>query len=135
MTTYVQVRDTLATLVDTAWTTQYPSVAIFHENTKQIPLDTVGKNFLLVMVEFDDTFRTSVDLNPISESHGVIRLRLFAKEGSGVRTALGMKDYLTNALKYQVTGGITIDCPTPGRSEDRDGWTSMDLIVPFQFWR
>lgn len=135
MTTYVQVRDTLATLVNTAWTTQYPSVPIFHENTKQIPLDTVGKVFLFVAIAFEDTFRTSVDLNPISESHGVIRLRLFAKEGSGVRTALGMKDYLTNALKYQVTGGITLDCPTPGRSEDRDGWTSMDLIVPFQFWQ
>ena len=135
MTTYVQVRDTLATLVNTAWTTQYPSVPIFHENTKQIPLDTVGKVFLFVAIAFEDTFRTSVDIDPISESHGVITLRLFAKEGSGVRTALGMKDFLTDTLKYQSTGGITIDCPTPGRSEDRDGWTSMDLIVPFQFWR
>lgn len=135
MTTYVQARDILATLVDTAWKAQYPAIPIFHENTKQIPLDAVGNTFLLVAITFHDTLRTSVDLSPISESHGFITLRLFAKEGTGVRTTLGMTDFLTTTLKYQTPSGVTLDCPTPGRTQQQDGWTSTDLNVPFKFWQ
>ena len=135
MTTYTQARDTLATLVDTAWAAHYPAVPIFHENTKQIPLDKVGHSFVTVAVTFSDTLRTSVDTSPISESHGFLTLRLFAKEGSGVRATLGMIDFLTNTLKYQQVDGVTLDCPTPGRSLTRDGWTSTDIKVPFNFWQ
>ena len=135
MTTYVEARDALATLVDATWKAEYPTVPVFHENTKQIPLDSIGHNFLLVAITFNDTVRTGIDASPISASHGFITLRIFSKEGSGVRTGLAMQDYLTSSLKYQQISGVTLDCPTPGRTQVQTGWASVDLKVPFSFWQ
>lgn len=135
MTTYVAARDAIVAYLNPAWVSAYPSIPIYYENTTQIQLDKVGTGFLVVAINFTDTLRQGVDPSPISASYGEITLRLFTKEGQGIRTTLQRLDTLTNLMKYQGLSGVTLDCPTPGRKVSKDGWTSQDINVPFSFWQ
>lgn len=135
MTTLTQARDTMVAYLNPAWLAQYPAVPIYYEDTTQISLDTVGNMFLLVTITFPDSVRQGVDASPMTRTWGELNLRLFSKEGSGVRTALGVFDFLTATLKYKPLSGITLDVPKCGARQSRDGWTSRDLDVSFSFFQ
>jgi hypothetical protein len=135
MTTYVQARDAIVNYLNPAWVAAYSGIPIFYENTTQVDLDTVGNAFLFVEINFTDSLRQGVDLAPMSRSYGELTLRLFTKEGQGTRTTLAMQDALVTMVKYRTLSGVTLDCPTPGRKQSRDGWSSFDLNVPFNFWQ
>jgi len=135
MTTEVQARDAIVAYFHPAWTTAYPAVPVYYENTVKIDLDTVGSAFLSVSIDFNDSVREGIDPSPITGSYGEVTFRLFAKEGVGVRDTLGRQNYIRELMKYRDLSGVALDCPRPGRKQARDGWTSSDLIVPFQFWQ
>lgn len=135
MTTYVQARDAIVAHLNPAWLAGYPGVRLFYENAVQIDLDSVGNNFLAVSIDFDDTIRMEINPNPTSKTYGIVTLRLFSKEGQGTRTTLQMFDWLTALMKYRDIGGVTLECPTPGPKQARDGWASYDLSVPFFFYQ
>lgn len=134
MTTEVQARDAIVSFLHPAWTTTYPTVKVFYE-AASIDLDTVGSTFLRVSVNFTDSLRQGIDLQPITGSYGDVWLQMFVKDGSSTRDALAHLNFLRELLKYQRLTGVTLDCPRPGRKQSRSGWTSIDLTVPFQFWQ
>jgi hypothetical protein len=134
MTTEVQARDAIVTFLHPAWTTAYPTIKVFYE-TASVDLDAVGSTFLRVSIDFTDSLRQGVDLVPITGSYGEVVLQMFMKDGSGTRDPLARINFLRELLKYQRLSGVTLDCPRPGRKQSRSGWTSVDLIVPFQFWQ
>ena len=133
MTTEVQVRDAIVAHLNPAWASMYPTVKIFNENTVKIDLDAVGGTFLRVSIDFTDSLRQGIDLDPYTASHGEVTLQLFSKDGQGTRDILSKLNYLRGLMKYQRLAGVDLDCPRPGRKQTRNGWTSQDLIVPFYF--
>ncbi len=134
MTTEVQARDAIIGYLHPAWTSAYPTVKVFYE-TASVDLDAVGSTFLRVRLDFTDSLRQGIDPQPITGSYGEVVLQLFVKDGSGTRDTLIRLNFLRELLKYQQLSGVTLDCPRPGRKQSRSGWTSTDLIVPFQFWQ
>lgn len=135
MTTEVEVRNGIVALLNPAWVTAYPGVKIFYENTVQVSLDDVGDRFTTASIDFTDSVRQGIDESPITGSYGVITMRLFSKEGTGVNSTLEEATFLRNLLKYKKLAGVTLDCPRMGKKVAKDGWVSQDLIVPFQFWQ
>ena len=135
MTTEVQARDAIVAYFHPAWTTAYPSVPVYYENTVKIDLDTVGNAFLSVSIDFNDSVREGIDSSPITGSYGEVTFRLFAKDGVGVRDTLARQNYIRELMKYRDLSGVALDCPRPGRKQAKDGWASSDLIVPLQFWQ
>ncbi len=135
MTTEVQVRDTIVAYFNPAWALTYPAVKVFYENAVKVDLDAVGSSFLRVLIEFTDSVRQGIDLAPYTASNGEIILQLFSKDGQGARDALVKLNYLRELLKYQRLTGVDLDCPRFGRKQNRNGWTSQDLIVPFFYWQ
>ena len=135
MTTEVQARDAIVAYFHSAWTTAYPAVPAYYENTVKIDLDAVGSAFLSVSIDFTHSLREGIDAIPITYTYGEATFRLFTKEGVGVRDTLIWNNFIRELMKYRVLTGVTLDCPRPGRKQARDGWTSSDLIVPFQFWQ
>ena len=134
MTTYVEARDALVGLINTAWTTGYPGRPVFYENTLSIDLDTVPSGYLRVEIEFQDSIEASLDL--ITRTFGVMYCTLFVKTGTGTREVLGMMDYLTNVARFVTTNKVTLGHQPQGQSstkEAKKGWVGYELIVPFQF--
>jgi hypothetical protein len=134
MTTRTEARDAIVAYLDPAWRTAFPSVPIFYENTTQVELDTIGSAFLQAEINYDDSQRLDIDEDPHSQTWGNVSLRLFAKEGTGTRQVLLMQDTIEGLMKYRKLGGLTLDCPTPGKKIPKDGWTSYDIHVPFQYF-
>lgn len=135
MTTYVEARDAIVAYFNPAWAMAYPTVPVFYENTTQIDLDKVGAGFVTATIDFTDSARQDIDPAPISKTWGEVILRLFVKEGRGIRNTLSMQDTLTGLMKYRKLGGVTLECPAPGMRIDKDGWKSYDLNVPFYFYQ
>ncbi len=135
MTTYVQARDATVSYFNPAWTTAFPAVPVFYENTLQIDLDTVGSSFLTVSIDYTDSKQQDIDPSPITRTWGEVVLRLFVKEGGGIRNTLAMQDTLTALMKYRKLGDVTLECPAPGKKQSRDGWQSVDLNAPFFFFQ
>jgi hypothetical protein len=135
MTTYVTARDVIVAHIQPNWIAEYPNVPIYYEDTTAISLDSLSSNFLLVFVNMTNSIRQALDSDPITKTFGVVNLRLFSKEGGGVRKVLGMMDYLTGLMRYKGLVGVTLETPTPGRKQSRDGWTSSDLDTGFYFWQ
>ena len=135
MTSYVDARDALVKHIHPAWLAGYPNVKIFYEQTTAVDLDTVGDNFIQVSIDFQDSMRMDIDADPTSKTWGVVTLRLFSKDGLGVRVGLQMFDWLTALMKYKTLApGVTTGCPRPGKKVSRDGWSSCDLVVDFSFY-
>lgn len=135
MTTTVEARDAIVSYFNPAWQTAFPTVPAFYENTTQIDLDSVGASFITVTVMFTDSKQQDIDPAPITRTWGEVLLRLFVREGAGIRNTLAMQDTLVGLMKYRKLGGVTIECPTFGRPQDRDGWKSKDIRVPFFFFQ
>lgn len=135
MTTYVEARDAIVGYLNPAWVAAYPSIPLFYENTTQIDLDSVGTIFMSVAVNFTDAMRQDIDPSPISKVWGEVTLKLFVKKGQGTRVTLAMQDFLTGLMKYRQVSGVTLEMPTPGKKESKDGWSSLDLNVPFFFYQ
>jgi hypothetical protein len=131
--TYVEARDAVVSYFNTAWNNLYPTFPVFYENTTQVDLDKVGPGFLAVSIDFEDARRLDIDPEPNTESYGSVGMRLFVKEGAGIRGVLSMQDALNAIMKYRKLGALTLECPTPGRKIEKDGWVSHDLSVPFRF--
>lgn len=136
MTTYVEARDTLISYIHTSWTTAYPTVPIYYEDTVQIALDNIPDGeFVLVSLAFTDNVRQGIDFAPLSRTYGEVVLRVFSKEGKGTRRTLSLFDYLTALMKYRTLTGVTLESPVPGKVQSRDGWTSRDLVTDFFFFQ
>lgn len=136
MTTYVEARDALVTYLHTAWTTAYPTVPIYYEDTVAIALDLIPNGeFVTVSIAFTDNIRQDIDAAPISRTYGEVTVRVFSKAGGGVRRTLSLFDYLTALLKYRTLSGVTLESPVAGKSQSRDGWSSRDLSTDFYFFQ
>ena len=135
MTTYVQAREDLVSAFHGPWTTAWPGVQMFYENTTQIDLDTVGPVFVTAAIDFTDGVRMEFDADPATRTWGEVTFRVFAKEGVGTKTALLIFDFLTALMKYRTFGGVTTDCPAPGPKQGSKGWVSFGLTVPFFFYQ
>ncbi len=133
MTTFVEARDVVVTLIHTALQTDRPTLPVFWANTKVVDLDTVGSLFLRVEVEFTDARQLTINNDPEHRTYGMVYFSVFSKEGTGDRATLDLFEYLTNVVKFQRSANYTFLTPRPGRREARSGWVSAELHAPFQF--
>ena len=135
MTTEVEARNALVAHLNPAWVLANPTIPLFYENTTQVSLDAVGERFVTAAIDFTDSVRQGIDEAPVTASYGVLTVRLFSKEGTGVNPTLSSVGFLRNLLKYRKLSGVTTDCPRVGKKITKDGWVSVDLVTPFSFWQ
>ena len=134
-TTYVNARDAIVAHFNTQWTSAYPTVPAFYENTVAVDLDTVGDRFVRLEVDFDDARQFDIDLAPVPSQvvYGNIIARIFFKEGTGMRAALQMVDTLNAMLSFKTLSGVYSGVPTVGPKATKGGWMSFSLRAPFKF--
>lgn len=135
MNTLTSARDALVAYINDAWTVAYPGVPIYYENTTKIDLDTAPPVFLMCSIDFTDSIQSDIDLGDEGDmTTGEVVLRLFSEEGTGVRSGLGMFDFLRAAMKLKIVSGVRTQVPHPGRKQSQSGWVSADLVCPFMFY-
>lgn len=133
MTTFVQSRDAIVTLIHTALQAQHPDLPVFWENTLTVDLDTVANPFLRIEIDFDDAHQLTINDMPEHRTYGHVYFTVFAKEGTGSRNALVLFDSLSDLVKFKSDARFVFGVPTPGRRDARDGWVSYELRAPFFF--
>ena len=135
MTTYVQARTNIVGYLNLAFTTAYPTIPIFYENTTQVDLAAQPDMFVIVELNFVDTDRLVIDPTPLCESVGELAVRIFARDGTGLATTLSMTDYLHTLMSHQQLSGVTMKTAFIGRKSVEVGWMITDLIVPYSFYQ
>ena len=133
MTTFVECRDAIVTLIHTSLQTQHPGLPVFWENTLSIDLDTVGERFIRIEVDFDDAHQLTINGNPEHRTYGTVYFTVFGKEGTGVRETLALFQSLTDVVKFKQDARYVFGVPTPGRRDAQAGWRSYELRAPFWF--
>ena len=134
MTTYVTARNALVGHLHTTFTTAYPAVPVFYENTVEIDMDAQPDMFLVVAIDFLDNQRLDIHADPNTEVFGEMSLRIFTRAGLGVSGHLALFDYLTNLMGHQTLSGVTTLTPFPDKKSSVVGWMMTDLVVPFRFF-
>jgi hypothetical protein len=130
---YVSARDALVTKINAAFTTNYPLMPVFYENTLTADLAKVGEMFVKVEIDFIDRIAVTVNNEPETESEGEVVLTVFSKEGTGSRKVLALFDFLNQEFRYQTIGALVLKTPTPGTKAGKNGWASSELICGFCF--
>ena len=125
------VRDTIATLVNTACTTNLPTYPVFYENGPAPDLNQIGEEFLYVSVGFDSGRQAELGVNPKARYTGHLSLTFMKKATTGTKSLLQKVDTLTGALKNVTISDLHLATPTPGRTESHDGWYSQEWAIPF----
>lgn len=133
MTTFVEARDAIVTLIHNALQAQLPDLPVFWENTLTVDLDVVGSPFLRIEIEFDDARQLTINDMPEHRTYGTVFFTVFVKEGTGMRQTLVLFDTLANLVKFKTSNRFVFSTPTPGRRDARDGWVSSELRAPFFF--
>mgnify|MGYP000320669470 FL=1 len=133
MTTYVEARDSLVTLINTSLSTDYPALEVIYENTIKVDMNSVSDMLVLISIDFLGARQATIETRPHSRVLGEVTFRLIFKDGSGTRVALQLFDYLTTLFNSKQIGGVTTRVPSPGKKQIIDEWSSYDLFVPFIF--
>ena len=134
MTTLVQARDAIVTHIHTTLQTYLPTLPVFYENTVEVDVNTVGDQFVRVSVDFDHTFLATFSSDLIDRVVGTITFQIFTKEGKGTRSTLAIMDTLNAQMRHRLLGATTTGSCTEGRKESNSGWTSTELLVPFEYF-
>lgn len=133
---YVTARDNLVSQINGNFTTTHPTIPIFYENTTTVDLDTVGDNFVRVQIDFTDAMQADIDMTakPGQVVYGEALIMIFAKDGTGLRTTLGLVDYFASLMAFENLSGVYVDVPRQGRKVVNSGWMSTSIEVPFRFY-
>lgn len=134
MTSLATIRNTIAAHVATSFATDRPTTVVYFENTKEIDLDLEGDSFVLVIIDFTDIERLNIDSAPMTQCFGEVIVRVFTREGLGVKDHLGLFDYVISILSHASLTGLTLETATPGPKQKSDGWMMTDILVPFHFF-
>jgi len=132
--TFTEARDILVTHIAATLAAHVPTLPAEWENTESVDIATVGDRFVQVEVVFDDKVRLTQSDDLMTKVIGTVAFRLFLKVGNGTRTRLQIFDTLAAQVGDRTLSGITVGTPYPGRRISADGWTSHDLIVPFEYF-
>jgi hypothetical protein len=133
MTSYVQARDSIVSLIHTNIELNLPTLPVFWENTLSVNLDTVGDRLLRVEIDFDDAKQMTINDAPERRVYGEVVFTLMNKVGLGTRDTLVVIDYIENVVKYVNTTKVVFQTPAMGRKQERQGWVSHEFRAPFFF--
>jgi hypothetical protein len=132
----VEMRDLLVAHMDDNWSHGSTVPVFYLRQHATIDLDQLATpsivGFIKFSVVFENAEQMSLGESPEHRLHGTLEIMLFVKEGSSERESQGFFDELTELFKFKALGrGLHTKTPTPGRSEEHDGWCSQTLRVPF----
>lgn len=132
----VGIRDLLVQHMETGWTHKATIPVFYVRQYGSIDLEQVATlgvgRFVKFSVIFERNDQMDLGVSPFHRLSGTLELVLFGKEGSSDRETQGYLDELTDLFKFKALGsGLHTKTPTPGRSEEHDGWCSQTLRVPF----
>lgn len=133
MTTYVEARDELVTLINSKFSTDHPTLAVFYENTKKVDTNTVGDQFVKVTIDMVGAKQTTIEMSPRRRVLGTVTLEFIYKEGMGTRYALTMFDYVESLLSMKSLTGVSTRAASPGADWSKEGWAGFRITVPFFF--
>jgi hypothetical protein len=129
---YENARTALATLVTQALV-DYPNLKVFWDNSGPLDLSVVKDTCLEVDYYWDDAGQASLGDAPLVRTTGSVYLTIYAKAGTGTKSCLQLMDTLTDRLKFRNSEGLVTTVPRPGRRQERDGWQSQELHLPFRY--
>lgn len=136
MTTYIQARDAVATLIRDKFAADQPTVKLVWQGGQAVDQDTVTANmYVRVEIDFDDALQLTMNGMPEHQVLGIVYFRIFHKEGSGMRGVAQMIDYITNTFKFVTATHYRFEQPAPGRKVPfRNGWGEQEVEAPFKFF-
>lgn len=130
----LQVRDACVQHMEDVWAANKAACPVFYKRQHDtISMQNItGDWFIKFTVAYEDAEQANIHPSPFHRTSGNIEIMLFGKAGSSDRDWQNYMDQLTEAFKLRVLGtGCHTKIPTPGRSEEHDGWCSEYLLVPF----
>ena len=134
MTTRVQARDAIVTLLNTHFTTNHPTLKVFWENTTEVNLDTVGDRFVRICIDWHQSRQITIEYKPSTRVVGYIRTTFFTKKGLGSRNTLALIDSFVSSVKYKrISPGITLECPSDVETVTQGNWESREVELRFFF--
>lgn len=133
MTTYVEARDELVTLINNKFSTDHPTLKVFYQNTKKVDTNTVGDQFVRVTVDMMKGKQSSIEFEPRRRVLGEVILEFVYKEGLGTRYSLEMYDYVESFLAMKTLTKVSTRVASPGADWEKEGWAGFRITVPFFF--
>lgn len=130
----VDIRNACVGHMESIWAANKDAVPVFYRRQHDtIPLQEItGSWFIKFTVVYERNEQANIDPSPFHRTSGTIEIMLFGKEGTRDVQWQSYLDLLTEQFKLRVLGtGLHTKVPTPGRSEEHDGWCSETLLVPF----
>jgi len=128
-----QARDALITKVKAVLDASLSTLPVFYENTRSVPVDSVGDAVLAVRVDFQGARQASIENDPVTRYTGELCLLHMQREGTGTKAMLARAEILNSELRHLSLGALQLAVPYPGRNESHDGWFSQEWCVPFWF--
>ena len=128
-----QARAAVFGRMNTVFEVANPTVPVQYENRLTVDLATQEVPFVVCELAFGDGEQVNLGLTPQVRYRGAIYLSVWAKEGEGSTTALGLLSALATDFKPQALGSLYLQAarPMPGRTAQ--GWYVLTLRVPFYF--
>lgn len=133
MTTYVEARDELVTLINSKFSADHPTLKVFYQNTKKVDINTVGDQFVRITVDMMKGKQSSIEFEPRRRVLGEVILEFVYKEGLGTRYALEMYDYVESFLAMKSLTKVSTRVASPGADWEKEGWAGFRITVPFFF--
>lgn len=131
--TTVDARDVLVQNVIDIWQeSEYKDVPIHGANGPKAILDRL-ESVINYEIDFRDSEQVTLGSNPVDRTWGFVEFHFGVREGTGVRTALGMQSLFKSKLRAKSFEAVKTLIPSPGKQVHAPGWVFETLYVPFYF--
>ena len=131
MTTRVEARAEIASVLQTNLAGNFPGLPFFWDDTVAVDLDKVGDRFVRVATSFLDSEEMTVDPGREMRRHGVVSIFVFQREGQPQGPVLAVLDTVDTVVRFVPATKVRFEAPVERRPETRDGWTSRGIDIPF----
>lgn len=133
MSTYVEARDAIVTLLNTRFQVDKPDLTVVWDNVASVDIDSVSTPFVRIEIEFDDAKQLTINDVPEHQVYGAVTFTIMTKEGLGTRAILDLMQYLSDVVRYKNLTKCVFETPRPTSRITKSGWVSFDLRAPFFF--
>lgn len=128
---YADARQQLVAHLESGLGSGYPLMLRAYKNP--VDLDSATSPFVFAEVHWNNAKATGIGANANQRVHGSFHLTITWVEGTGTASINNLMTYLTGLFANKNLGKVVTTVPFPGKKDERHGWETQDLVVPFWF--
>lgn len=130
MSFYADTVSSIYSLVDVAFTAQYPAIPLVLENQPFNWGDPPDK-FVTLTIKFYEGSQIGIASAPKTRIGGFVYATLYAREGTGTLAGLDVLYFLAGLLAYKSPGAVRLQAARLDDTNPAVGWHTDDISVPF----